>query len=684
MTGIDLRVGQITGDVAEALALRCTDELSLLDVHVDQVSALDDATGAFLVCAGDVAVRGLSVDTVEGARAAAAVVVAGHEVDWSGRAALGRARDDRRRGRRTRAGCARARVREARRPVGGAGQRGAAGIQCGARGRLADLARRRGRRAHRRHRPPCLAVRRRPGVRRVRRRHPRVRTRRRGRRLARGHGPGAGRGGAVRARTSQRHGAAGGCRPAGHRAARTARLDRGARGPRRGRAGAAGADDGAPGRVRSGVRSVLPDRRRLLGHRAWPTGRASSWAPETEVVAAPTVLATGGLPPFEPEPAPLPYDDPGPAGVPAELLAGDVVPDAPHDLRVDAELHARAERVPGDDDDAPVWVGALAPDTDARCELRDPAPPPADLVPAAAAPGPVVDYRARDARSLLALMSARAQQTMPGWTPTGAADQTQMLLELFAERLDRVAYRQEVALSEGALPTALERRSVEDHVRLVDYVPDPGLSATTMLRFRLDGAAATVPGIAEVLAELGPRGAGRRHARGEPGRDRPDRGLRHRGGPGGRACPGLPSAGRRDGPRAGCDDRDRGRRHGRAARRRPARPPARSVAGRRRRRPGGPRAARPRRARPRRPRDAGRGRHGHDARALGSAPSGSVPLRPGHVQGARQRRARPPRHPVDPRHRRGRRGHHRRAGAGGPARAVAREADGRRRRDRTA
>ena len=212
--------------------------------------------------------------------------------------------------------------------------------------------------------------------------------------------------------------------------------------------------------------------------------------PETEVVAAPTVLATGGLPPFEPEPAPLPYDDPGPAGVPAELLAGDVVPDAPHDLRVDAELHARAERVPGDDDDAPVWVGALAPDTDARCELRDPAPPPADLVPAAAAPGPVVDYRARDARSLLALMSARAQQTMPGWTPTGAADQTQMLLELFAERLDRVAYRQEVALSEGALPTALERRSVEDHVRLVDYVPDPGLSATTMLRFRLDGAAA--------------------------------------------------------------------------------------------------------------------------------------------------------------------------------------------------
>ena len=52
------------------------------------------------------------------------------------------------------------------------------------------------------------------------------------------------------------------------------------------------------------------------------------------------------------------------------------MPTAPHDLRVDAALHELAERVPGDDDDAPVWVGALAPDVDARCALRDPAPPP--------------------------------------------------------------------------------------------------------------------------------------------------------------------------------------------------------------------------------------------------------------------------------------------------------------------
>jgi hypothetical protein len=502
MTGIDLQAGQIAGDVAEALALRCTDELTLLDAHVDQVSAIDDATGAVLVCAGDVAARGLSVETVEGARATAAVVVAGREVDWSG-----------------------GRLSAVRGTTGGAVGVRVLGAPERAFVRLDDLS-----------------------VEEVS-----------------GAQPGLTAEPADSWRTWLDD-AVGALTAGTELPAWPSPGDPGHVESVAGIHVCAPVNEGFdwlestdPGpvevaqcvleRVSGTALQVVADLRdiELRGLLVWTAARAGhvegervllaqatvhrvgsglgfgpcsltaadslvtgvangpgfAMGPETEVVAAPTVLATGGLPPFEPEPAPLPYDDPGPADVPAELLAGDVVPDAPHDLRVDAELHARAERVPGDDDDAPVWVGALAPDTDARCELRDPAPPPADPTPAAAAPGPVVDYRARDARSLLALMTARAQQTMPGWTPTGAADQTQMLLELFAERLDRVAYRQEVALSEGALPTALERRSVEDHVRLVDYVPDPGLSATTMLRFRLDSAAAGVPGIAEVLASSG-------------------------------------------------------------------------------------------------------------------------------------------------------------------------------------
>lgn len=221
---------------------------------------------------------------------------------------------------------------------------------------------------------------------------------------------------------------------------------------------------------------------------------------QTEVGTIVATLTVGGLPPFEPAADPPPYLDAGPLDVPAALLAGDVVPGATHDLRLPAELHERAGRVPGDDDDAPVWLGALAPDVDAWCDLRDPAPPTPPPAPPRREPGPVVDYRARDARSLLALMTDRAQQVMPGWEPTGAADQTTMLLELLAERLDHIAYQQEVALSEGTLPTALERRSVEDHVRLVDYLPDPGLSATTMLRFRLDPADAAALDLGGALA----------------------------------------------------------------------------------------------------------------------------------------------------------------------------------------
>ncbi|MFO0762631.1 MAG: hypothetical protein U0359_39695 [Byssovorax sp.] len=71
-----------------------------------------------------------------------------------------------------------------------------------------------------------------------------------------------------------------------------------------------------------------------------------------------------------------------------------------------------------------------------------------------------------------------------------------VLFELFAERLDHLAYAQERAVAEGFLDTAVLRRSVEDHARALDCLPDPGLSATTMLRFRLrdDKGAVVVSG----------------------------------------------------------------------------------------------------------------------------------------------------------------------------------------------
>jgi hypothetical protein len=191
------------------------------------------------------------------------------------------------------------------------------------------------------------------------------------------------------------------------------------------------------------------------------------------------------------EPASL-YVRPGPADpLPAAVLAGAVAPAADVDLHLvpGHPLHLTAERVPGDEDDAAAHVGAW-PDTAAPCTLRDPlARPTPDPAPPLR-PGPLVDYLARDAESLLTVMVDRARVVMPDWPADSPADLTRMLLELLANRLDRLAYRQEAAVAEGYLGSARLRRSVEDHARLVDYRPDPGLSATAMLRVDVADVAA--------------------------------------------------------------------------------------------------------------------------------------------------------------------------------------------------
>ena len=213
--------------------------------------------------------------------------------------------------------------------------------------------------------------------------------------------------------------------------------------------------------------------------------------PETVIAAAAGVIADApDVPGSDLPPAQGPYRVAGPAtAVPQVVLDGGTAPRREIDLRLsDVTLHDAAVRVPGDPLDAARYIGAYPPDADPRCELRDPLP--ASATPASAPlPSPVADYRVRDAHGLLRVMLDRADVVMPGWSDRNPADMTTMLFELLANRLDHEAYNQEVALSEGYLPTAQQRRSVEDHVRLVDYDPDPGLSATTMAQFSVNGPA---------------------------------------------------------------------------------------------------------------------------------------------------------------------------------------------------
>ncbi len=194
-------------------------------------------------------------------------------------------------------------------------------------------------------------------------------------------------------------------------------------------------------------------------------------------------------------------DDPwvtsGPSGVPPSVRAGGPTQNAPVDLRVAASAELVPEPVPGELGNQALFVGAWPPEVDTRCELRDPLAPAAEPLPAPLEDSPPVDYRARDARSLLAVMVERAATALPTWTDGNPADQTTMVLELLASRLDHLSYRQERAVAEGFLDTARTRRSVQDHARLLDYDADPGLSATALLRFTVDDDGLAALGLGE-------------------------------------------------------------------------------------------------------------------------------------------------------------------------------------------
>ena len=195
--------------------------------------------------------------------------------------------------------------------------------------------------------------------------------------------------------------------------------------------------------------------------------------------------ATGAAAPWQALPI-LPYRNPGPDSVPVSLAQGVRPPRAEVDLNLAADLAPAAVALAGDPE-LP-YVGAHPPAAPTPCHLEDPERgawrPPAATDP----PPPPADYRARDAQSLLRLMLDRARSSMPAWSEGGPSDFTQMLLELLAERMDHLAYAQERAVAEGYLAIARLRRSVEDHVRALDYDVDPGLSATAMIRFQIDHA----------------------------------------------------------------------------------------------------------------------------------------------------------------------------------------------------
>ncbi|HND29715.1 MAG TPA: hypothetical protein PLA94_06935, partial [Myxococcota bacterium] len=168
---------------------------------------------------------------------------------------------------------------------------------------------------------------------------------------------------------------------------------------------------------------------------------------------------------------------------PASLESGDIPSGSSMDLRPNPSMPTSVA-VPGEAGIYP-RIGAWAPNQSQAKLAEDPLRSPLTEAPKPVALPPV-DSLARDYPRLLALLLQRARVTMPTWEQRDAADLTTTLFEAYAYRLDQLAWAQERVLTESTLETARLRRSVEDHARVLDCVPDPGLSACTLVRMSLD------------------------------------------------------------------------------------------------------------------------------------------------------------------------------------------------------
>jgi hypothetical protein len=99
--------------------------------------------------------------------------------------------------------------------------------------------------------------------------------------------------------------------------------------------------------------------------------------------------------------------------------------------------------------------------------------------------GQQIDYMARDYDSLLAALYALIPGRLPEWTdfkqPT---DPGNVLLQLFAHMGDILSYYQDRIVNESFLGTALERKSVIEHLRLIGYNLATATPAATRLELR--------------------------------------------------------------------------------------------------------------------------------------------------------------------------------------------------------
>jgi len=94
---------------------------------------------------------------------------------------------------------------------------------------------------------------------------------------------------------------------------------------------------------------------------------------------------------------------------------------------------------------------------------------------------PLIDYTSKDYASLREALLELATERVPEWRDQSPNDLGTMLLELVAYLGDSLFYNQDRIAGESFLETAVERRSVIQHLRLIGYELKPPLAASADL-----------------------------------------------------------------------------------------------------------------------------------------------------------------------------------------------------------
>jgi hypothetical protein len=94
---------------------------------------------------------------------------------------------------------------------------------------------------------------------------------------------------------------------------------------------------------------------------------------------------------------------------------------------------------------------------------------------------PVIDYTNKDYASLRQALLDLAHYRLPDWTDQSPADLGMLMVDLFAYMGDIILYYQDRIANESFLPTAVERRSVLNALRLIGYELTPPVPAAAEL-----------------------------------------------------------------------------------------------------------------------------------------------------------------------------------------------------------